>query len=135
MHETLVRVRFCETDAIGHINNVSYFIYLEDARIQFMEAMGAGMDIGNWEFILANVDCDFVAQGYFKQELTIKTFVTRIGNKSFTLGHEIVDTKTDQLIAKGTATMVYFDFENQQSVAIPEEVKTQLKSNFIETAS
>lgn len=39
MYETQVKVRFCETDALGHINNTSYFIYLEEARIAFFEEM------------------------------------------------------------------------------------------------
>lgn len=37
MYETQVKVRFCETDALGHINNTSYFIYLEEARIAFLK--------------------------------------------------------------------------------------------------
>ena len=28
-HEIPVKVRFSETDALGHISNISYFIYLE----------------------------------------------------------------------------------------------------------
>jgi len=30
MHEIQVNVRFSETDALGHINNASYFVYLEE---------------------------------------------------------------------------------------------------------
>lgn len=32
MHEIQVTIRLCETDALGHINNASYFVYLEEAR-------------------------------------------------------------------------------------------------------
>jgi acyl-CoA thioester hydrolase len=35
--EVPVRVRFCETDMAGHVNNTSYFIYLEEARGKFFE--------------------------------------------------------------------------------------------------
>lgn len=35
-YETAVKVRFCETDALGHISNISYFIYLEEARTDFL---------------------------------------------------------------------------------------------------
>lgn len=37
MHELKVNVRFSETDALGHINNTSYFIYLEEARMKFLK--------------------------------------------------------------------------------------------------
>ncbi|WP_429897274.1 acyl-CoA thioesterase [Heyndrickxia faecalis] len=45
LHELKLRTRFCETDAIGHINNTSYFIYLEDARLKFFESIGASVEI------------------------------------------------------------------------------------------
>ncbi len=35
VHRTLIRTRFGESDAFGHINNVSFFTYLEQARVDF----------------------------------------------------------------------------------------------------
>ncbi|MBO0962053.1 acyl-CoA thioesterase [Neobacillus sp. MM2021_6] len=131
MHETKVTVRFGETDALGHINNTSYFIYLEEARIRFIEQLGFKMNIENWNFILASTKCDFISQGYFGQELTIKTYVSKIGTKSFQLEHDIVSTQTNELIAKGNAIMVYFDFETQKSEQIPELLKEELKDYLV----
>ncbi|MEO2075554.1 MAG: thioesterase family protein [Bacillus sp. (in: firmicutes)] len=131
MHQIMVSVRFGETDALGHINNTSYFIYLEEARIRFIESLGYKMDVGNWNFILASTKCDFINQGYFDQSLLIRTFVSKIGNKSFQLEHDIICSKTNQLIAKGNAIMVYFDFENQKSEHLPDFLKNELKSYFV----
>jgi acyl-CoA thioester hydrolase len=127
MYETRIKVRFCETDALGHINNTSYFIYLEEARVDFFEAMGSPMNAEKWEYILASAKCDFVAQGYFNQVLKVKTFVTKVGNKSFTLGHEMVDSETGTLIARGEAVIVYFNFDTQQSEPLPEDIKQFLQ--------
>lgn len=127
MNETQVRVRFCETDALGHINNTSYFIYLEEARVRLVEALGYSMDATNWKFILASTKCDFINQAYFNQHLVIKTYVSKIGTKSFQLEHEIICAKTGKLIAKGYEAMVYFDFEQQLSRPIPESVREGLK--------
>jgi acyl-CoA thioester hydrolase len=126
MHETQVTVRFSETDALGHINNTSYFIYLEEARIRFIETLGFKMNIENWNFILASTKCDFISQGYFDQNLTIRTYVSKIGTKSFQLEHHIFSTQTNELIAKGNAIMVYFNFEKQQSEPIPELLRAGL---------
>ncbi|XJZ29079.1 acyl-CoA thioesterase [Bacillota bacterium Lsc_1132] len=127
MHELQVTVRFGETDALGHINNTSYFIYLEEARIRFFEALGYGMDARKWNFILASTKCDFIHQGYFNQLLNIKTFVSKIGTKSFQLEHEIVCAQTETLVAKGNAIIVFFDFETQQSKPLPDLLKKELK--------
>ena len=127
MNETHVKVRFCETDALGHINNTSYFIYLEEARVRLIEALGYGMDAQTWKFILASTKCDFINQAYFNQHLLVQTFVTKIGTKSFHLEHDMICTDTGKLIAKGYEVMVYFDFEQQESKAIPEQVQEGLK--------
>ncbi|UII58422.1 acyl-CoA thioesterase (plasmid) [Cytobacillus spongiae] len=126
MESITVTSRFCETDALGHINNITYFIYLEEARIKFFEALGFELDTTDWRFILASTKCDFVSQGYFNQELKVTTCLSKIGSKSFQLEHDILCGKTDQLIARGSAVMVYFDFLQQQSLMIPELLKAQL---------
>lgn len=128
MQEIQVHVRFGETDALGHINNTSYFIYLEEARIRFFESLGFTMQLNDWKFILASTKCDFVSQGYFVQILTVKTYVSRIGSKSFQLEHDIVCSQTNELIAKGNAIIVYYDFKNQKSEELPDLLKEGLKS-------
>ncbi|WP_026695732.1 acyl-CoA thioesterase [Peribacillus kribbensis] len=129
MQETQVTVRFCETDALGHINNTSYFIYLEEARIKFFELLGYSMDVKDWSFILASTKCDFVSQGYFNQILSIKTYVSKIGTKSFQIEHEITCAQTGELIAKGMAVIVYFNFETQKSEVLPPLLKSALEEN------
>ncbi|WP_409305950.1 acyl-CoA thioesterase [Peribacillus sp. SCS-155] len=129
MQETQLTVRFCETDALGHINNTSYFIYLEEARIKFFELLGYSMDTNEWNFILASTKCDFVSQGYFNQILSVKTFVTHVGTKSFEITHEISCTQTGQLIAKGNAVIVYFDFNEQRSKPIPALLREGLEEH------
>lgn len=131
MQEIQIKVRFCETDALGHINNSSYFIYLEEARIRFFEKLGYDMTSKEWSFILASAKCDFLSQGYFNQTLIIKTYVSRIGSKSFTLEHEISCEETKEMIAKGNAVIVYFDFDEQQSALIPNSLREGLVSALV----
>lgn len=135
MHELQVTVRFGETDALGHINNTSYFIYLEEARVRFFEKVGYSMDPKGWNFILASTKCDFINQGYFNQDLTIKSYVSKIGTKSFQIEHEICCTNTDHLIARGNAIIVYFNFEKQQSEPLPDNLKESLQSFLIPSIS
>ncbi|QSB47783.1 acyl-CoA thioesterase [Parageobacillus toebii] len=126
-HTTTVNIRFCETDALGHVSNTSYFIYLEEARIRMFEELGYGSDIKEWRFILASTKCDFINQAFFGQRLKIETNVSKIGNKSFQLVHRILDEKTRTLIALGESTVVYFNFETQKSEPIPDDLRKQLE--------
>jgi acyl-CoA thioester hydrolase len=125
--ESEITVRFCETDALGHVNNVSYFIYLEQGRTEFIKDVGNNRKTNEWSFILAATKCDFIAQAYFDQNLLVKTFVTKIGNKSFQLSQEIFDVQTGGLIAQAESTLIYFNFEKQQSEPIPTPLREKLQ--------
>lgn len=131
-HELAVKVRFSETDALGHISNISYFIYLEEARIEFFNALGFDMDIDNWKIILVSAKCDFIKQGFFNQKLKVISAISRIGNSSFMITHRIVDGETGQLIAKGEAGAVHFNFETQKSEKLPDEIRILLEEHLEE---
>ena len=133
MHEIEIRVRFCETDALGHINNASYFQYMEDARIRFFEHLGFGFEnkTKTWNFVVASVGCDFISQGYYGQTLKVKTSVAKIGTKSFTLENNMICSETMKPIAKGYAVVVVFDFESQKSIQIPDSLREGLTAALV----
>jgi acyl-CoA thioester hydrolase len=131
-HELAVKVRFSETDALGHISNISYFIYLEEARIEFFKALGFDMAIEKWKVILASAKCDFINQGFFNQHLKVISVVNKIGNSSFSIIHRVVDAETGQLIAKGEASAVHFNFETQKSERLPDEIRDLLEEHLEE---
>ncbi|WP_338777705.1 thioesterase family protein [Metabacillus sp. FJAT-52054] len=128
MHDEIkVKVRFCETDVLGHVNNTSYFIYIEEARVQFFGKLGSPLTADNWPFILASASCDFMEQAYFNQELIVKTAISKVGGKSFHLEHIIEDANSGNMIAKGKAVIVYFNFTRQKSEEIPDELRSVLE--------
>ena len=61
----------------------------------------------------------------------VRTWVQRIGTKSFTLYEEI--WQGGRVCTRGTATYVYFDFEAQQSRAVPESVRAALGEHLYES--
>ena len=93
------------------------------------------MEIKDWNIILASAKCDFVSQGYFNQKLKVTSEVSRIGNSSFTIVHQIVDEEDGTLIAVGEASAVYFNFKDQKSEKIPESFRAELEKHMVkETA-
>lgn len=127
-----IYVRFCETDAAGHVNNISYFIYIEEARTKFIQAIGFGREEReNLDFIIATAQCDFVSQAYAHQTLKVATNVSRIGEKSFTLQHTIKAADTGAMVATGSAVIVCFNFQNQQSVTIPLQLRSALEQHLV----
>lgn len=126
-HMTKLTTRFCETDALGHINNVSYFIYLEQARVKFLQDIGLQMKASDRHFIIASIGCEFKRQAYFDQRLTVRTAVSHIGNSSVQFIQRVTDEDTGEEIARGLSTIVHFNFKTQKSERIPDEMRKQFQ--------
>ncbi|PSL43611.1 acyl-CoA thioester hydrolase [Salsuginibacillus halophilus] len=130
-YETQVKVRFSDTDALGHINNTSYFAYLEEARIDLLQHLGftapGAQTQRDFPFMVASASCDFKNQAYAGEILHVSTSLERIGNSSFTLQHHLTrDDGTE--VAVGTAVLVYFDFQSGGTSPLTKEMKQTLQS-------
>lgn len=125
MYETYVEPRFSETDALAHVGNTVLPVWFEDARNPIFRKIHPSMEASSWPLILAHLDVDFVKQIFIGYTVTIKTQITKIGTKSFTVYQEA--WQRDELAAKGSAVMVYFDFRNELTVEIPSNVRSLLE--------
>ena len=123
-----IYIRFCETDAAGHVNNTSYFIYMEEARTKFFEAIGFGRsERSNVDFIIASTQCDFLAQSYAGQNLSDLNICLKVGYKSFMITHEIKTSDTGAIVAVGSTVIVRFDFQTQETMLIPPGLRSVLE--------
>ncbi|WP_079527649.1 acyl-CoA thioesterase [Halobacillus hunanensis] len=130
-HEIEVRVRFCETDTAGHVNNTSYFIYLEEARGKFFDDVLPDESETLGRFIVASTKCDFLNQAYFGQILKVSTWISHIGTKSFHFNHKIKAADSGVVIAKAEAAIVCFNYNEQKSEPIPENLREVLTGRLI----
>ena len=119
--------RFSDTDALGHINNTLLPVWFEGARDPVFRFFMPDLDTNNWQLILAKIDVEFHAQLYYAEEIEVRTYIGRIGGSSFTVYQEA--WQRNNKCASGTAVMVHFCFENQSSLKIPENIKTQMATH------
>jgi len=121
-----ITVRVSETDMLGHVNHANYFTYMEEARINYLKELGIKINNKGCTIVLASATCDFIRQAFSEDVLLIDTYVKKVGQRSFTLGNDIVDKQSEQLIARGELVIVYFDMDKQKSADIPGEIKEKL---------
>lgn len=124
VQEIEFKVRFAETDLLGHVNNASYFVYMEEARVDFFKS---AFPEKKESFVVASVKCDFIQQAFFDQWLVVQTKAVKIGNKSFDLEHAIIDKDSGDLIAKGHSVVVHFNTEKQTSEPLTSQMRKQLE--------
>lgn len=125
-----VYVRFCETDMIGHVNNVSYFYYLEEGRSKFFDSVyPRDMTNNKLNFVIVSVKCDYIDQAYASDTLRIKTSIKSIGNKSITFEQKVFKKETSILLMQSTCVCVCYDNETKKTVLIPPKLREVLNKN------
>lgn len=118
------KIRFYETDALRHVNNTVVPQWFETAREPVFKVFTPELDLANWPLILASFTVDFVAQIHYGHDVTVTTGIERIGNSSFVVYQELHQQNT--LVAKGSTTLVHFDYQTQRSALISDEQRVQL---------
>lgn len=114
---TDIQMRFSDTDALGHITSACYLNYLELGRTDFFIELSKHSPVINNAVVNANID--YLSEVIYGEAVRVKTWCSRMGNKSMTLSAEVY--ANDRLAAKGETTMVGFDVETRTSCAFPND--------------
>ena len=77
--------RFYETDAQGHISNVTIAGWFEAARTSLLQELLADDISSQVQWMLANVNIDYLAETHFGSDVTITLEGIAVGNSSLTM--------------------------------------------------
>jgi acyl-CoA thioester hydrolase len=122
-----IRIRFSETDMFGHVNNVSPFIYFEEARIEYLKSVGIFGDDENTEGIpiVADLQCDYLRQLFFQDSLQIHVKADQVGNTSFDI-HYMGVNQDDEVCLVGRGRIVYINSATGKPLPLGESIKEKL---------
>ncbi|GGG01290.1 acyl-CoA thioesterase [Paenibacillus abyssi] len=123
-----IKVRYCETDMLGHVNNVSYFMYFEQGRIEYFENLELTEDLFSEKTVsvVADLECQYLAQIYLKDPLKLHVRVAKIGRSSMDIQYALA--AHGQLKAAGRGTIVLMDTKSGKSTPIPESAREIIRS-------
>jgi acyl-CoA thioester hydrolase len=112
-HESVVRVRYAETDKMGIVYYANYLIWFEIGRTDFCRARGFAyrdMEENDDAFlVVAESYCRYKAPAYYDDELLVRTHITELRRRSLRFGYEIVRASDGQVIAEGETGHVITD--------------------------
>ena len=136
LHTYECHVRFSDVDVYGHVNNVKYFEYYQEARIEFIRtlvpddgAMSLFEASSTERQVVARIDVDYRRPILFRPEpYLVETWVTRIGTSSYDLACRIVDAPGDQgtVYSNAEVRLVAFDVATQRSRPLGDLVRQRL---------
>jgi acyl-CoA thioester hydrolase len=131
-HKTLVRtqtiaMRWGDMDAMGHLNNASYFRYLETIRIDWMHAVGCYPDPQGEGPVILNAFCNFNKQLVYPGDVLARMYVSDVADKTFETWCSLSRSDApDEVCAEGGATTVWVNFPAQKAVRMPDWLRTKL---------
>lgn len=124
-------VRWADVDAFQHVNNATYLVYFQEARVDFhWYAPGRrGEKQMLMDMVVARAEVDFI-EPIKEPHKIIETEVwcSRIGNSSFDLSYEtMLDGK---VVARGKTVQVAVDMKDERSRPLRDEERAFLTKYF-----
>jgi acyl-CoA thioester hydrolase len=128
VHEMVIPIRWGDMDAMGHLNNGSYFRYMETIRIEWFVAAGMKPDPKGDGPVIVNAFCNFYKQLEHPGDVLTKMYVSAPGRSTFEswCTMERVD-EPGVIYAAGGATTIWVDFPAQKSKTMPDWLRKMLE--------
>ncbi|MCB1967228.1 MAG: acyl-CoA thioesterase [Candidatus Accumulibacter sp.] len=123
---SVMSIRWGDMDAYGHVNNTVYFRYMEQARVEYLEALGIRVMPQGSAPVIINAACTFLMPLNYPGMVEVRMFCGQPGRSSVPTHYEIRLQGDDTLYATGDAKIVWMDVATGRSVAIPEVVRAKL---------
>ncbi len=117
-----------EMDAMRHVNNVVYFRYFENVRIEYLKRIG-WID---WEVesgigpILGEVRARFRKPLTFPDTISITAKLGSLSEDRFTLEHIVISHSQKALTTEGDGTIVAFNYQEKKKTPIPEDLRQRI---------
>lgn len=110
-HRYLCPLRWSDMDAYGHVNNVVFLTYLEEARVDML-FVHAGSEAATEKLasgvVVARHEIDYKYPLVFRPDpVPIDLWVTELGTSSFTIGYEVKDDDGPVYVSASTVMVPY----------------------------
>ena len=125
VHVERIPIRWGDMDAMGHVNNIVYFRYMEQARISWFEHLVPGDAWKSTGIVIANASCNFRRAMTYPGTVEVKVFVARPGRSSVATYYDLCIES--EVYADGAAVVVFIDMPTQKPLPIPEEIRALLQ--------
>ena len=120
-HVLPLQIRFNDVDKFGHVNNTVYFQFYDTAKTDYIATVCKGVDWERQAIVVVKIEAEFLSQIKGNDHIAGRTRIVKIGNKSFHLEQDVIDSDTQEVKSRCLSVMVLYDLERQQTIPLPDE--------------
>jgi acyl-CoA thioester hydrolase len=123
-----IQVRYGDLDPQWHVNNARIATYIEQARLEYWQALGIfdGSSFFDLGLIVADVHISYLAQINLGQNIRVGVRIDRIGNKSMHFEYLIEDVDSGQTLVSAETVMVAYDYHQHESIRVPDDWRRRI---------
>lgn len=113
-HSIVIRVRYCETDAMGFLHHSQFFNFFEQGRTELLRAQGGcyrDIEDSGLFLVVVKLQCSYHSPARYDDLLTLTTKVERIS--AVKIEHSYRLMRGDKLLASAASTLACVDREGQ----------------------
>lgn len=123
-------VAWGDMDSFKHVNNVVYFRYFENCRLEYIRRVGwfeiqTKTGIGP---ILASTQARFRRPLTYPDTIHIGTRMVEMKDDRFTIEHRIVSDALDEYVTEGQGLLVAYHYIEQKKAPLPDELKANIRA-------
>ena len=124
-HTRTFRVRFGECDAYGHVSNINYVRYMQEAA--FEASAAGGYDFARYQtlgqyWLARETQVDYLKPLVYGDTFEVKTWVADFRRVRSRRAYEFRKTGEGELAARATTDWVYIDNATQRPVTVPPDM-------------
>lgn len=115
-HKCQLQIRWADLDAFKHINNASYLVFMQEARVDFtwLARSAKGEEPILADMVVARAEIDYISPIHQSGTLLdVEMYVEKIGNASFVLVYEM--SQGGKLRAIGKTVQVGVDMDTEKA--------------------
>lgn len=127
MLTTAVAVRWGDMDAQGHVNNVQYFRFTEQARIEWFDRYVPARHGDGTGPVVAQTGCRYLRSIVYPASIEVLVYCAPPGRSSFRHRYRVRDIADPSIVyAEADAVMVWIDPAVGRSIPLPDRVRAVL---------
>ena len=117
-HVTTQKLRFCDTDSLGHINNAVYAVMLEAGRAEMVQQAGLLAPRAEFGVVIARLELDFLREMTWPGDIRIESAFHRLDSRRMHMRQRLYQGET--LVARAGSTLAVIDTATRRAVPLSE---------------
>ncbi|MBI3138710.1 MAG: acyl-CoA thioesterase [Sphingobacteriales bacterium] len=131
--DTLIRVRYAETDQMGVVYHSNFFPYFETARAESIRQLGftyADMERMGVIMPVVDVHCRYLRPARYDDLLNIRTTLKELPQHHKIEFHHDVFNEKEELLATAKITLYFVEAGTMKKTSMPLQLQSRLQPYF-----